>query len=326
MKSAIALLAVMSIPARAHVMSMSSGDLMLDGARAHYELRMPLYEITHVRNPEQTLLEHIRFAGARMTKHECHNDTAHDAYLCGADYEWPAPVDRIDAECTFPSITVPNHVHLLRAKMGAKHDQAVFDLTSTRATLRFRPLTKTEIAITQSGAGFVRALGGPIQLLFLAALALAARSRRELLALAAMFLAGQIASVAIVPRMGWQPATRFVEAATALTIAYLAVEILLLPKAGSRWAIAGILGVFHGLYFCLFVQTTQYSAVLVLAGAAVAELLVLALWGLLRGACLRPAMPRCVGAFRTPRVRVERILAIALLAFGTGWFLLRLWM
>jgi hypothetical protein len=321
MKFTIVLLAGLSLPTAAHVMSMSSGDLTVDGARAHYELRMPLYEITHVRNPEQTLLEHIRFAGARMTKHECHSEAAHDAYLCGADYEWPAPVDRIDVECTFPSVTVPNHVHLLRAEMGGKHDQAVFDLTFTHATLRFRPPTKMEVAITQSGAGFVRALGGPVQLLFLAALALAARSRREMLALAAMFLAGQIASVAFVPRMDWQPAARFVEAAAALTVAYLAVEILLLPKAGSRWAIAGFLGVFHGLYFCLFVQTTQYSAALVLAGAAVAELLVLGLLGLLRGAGLRPAMPRSVGAFR-----VERVLAIALLAFGIGWFLFRLWM
>jgi hypothetical protein len=290
--------------AAAHVMSMSSGDLTVDGARAHYELRMPLYEITHVSHPEQTLLENIRFSGARTAKHECHADSAHDAYLCSADYEWPSPVDRIDVECTFPRITVPNHVHLLRAEMGGKHDQAVFDLGFTRATLRFRPPTKTEIAITQSGAGFLRAIGGPVQLLFLAALVLAARSRRELLALAGMFLAGQVATVTIVPHTNWQPAARFVEAAAALTIAYLAVEILLLPKAGSRWLIAGVLGAFHGLYFCLFVQTTQYSAVLVLAGAAMAEVLVLVVLWL---------------ASRYVR-RWERVLAAALLVFGVVWF------
>jgi hypothetical protein len=303
MRSAVLLLAV-AAPMTAHVMSMSSGDLTIDGARGHYELRMPLYEITHVSNPEQALLEHIRFAGARMTKHECHSDTAHDAYLCSADYEWPAPIDKVDAECTFPSITVPNHVHLLRAEMGGKHDQAVFDLTFKTATLRFRPPTKTEVAITESGAGFLRALGGPVQLLFLAALVLAARSRRELLALAGMFVLGQVLSVAIVPKTNWQPAAKFVEAATALTIAYLAVEILLLPKAGSRWLIAGMLGAFHGLYFCLFVQTTQYSAGLVVAGAAVAEVVVMAV---------------LMFVFR-PLRRWERLLAAALLAFGIGWF------
>jgi hypothetical protein len=303
MRSVVFLLAA-AAPSLAHVMSMSSGDLTIEGARGHYELRMPLYEITHVTNPEQTLLEHIRFAGARMTKHECHSDTAHDAYLCSADYEWASPIEKVDAECTFPSITVPNHVHLLRAEMGGKHDQAVFDLTFTKATLRFRPPTKTEIAITESGAGFLRALGGPVQLLFLAALVLAARSRRELLALAGMFVLGQVLSVAIVPRTNWQPAAKFVEAATALTIAYLAVEILLLPKAGARWLIAGVLGAFHGLYFCLFVQTTEYSAALVLAGAVVAEAVVMAV---------------LMFVFR-PLRRWVRLLAVALLVFGIGWF------
>jgi hypothetical protein len=295
-------------PAMGHVMSMSSADLTVDGARAHYELRMPLYEIAHVGNPEQALLDHIRFTGARLMKHECRSDSARDTYLCSADYEWPAPIDRIDVECTFPTVTVPNHVHLLRAEMSGKHDQAVFDLTFTHATLRFRLPTKTEIAITQAGAGFVRALGGAVQMLFLGALVLAARTRRELLALTAMFLAGQIASALIVPHTAWQPAARFVEAAAALTVAYLAVEVLLLPDAGARWAIAGILGGFHGLYFHLFLQTTEYSGPLVLSGAALAEvcaitLLALAFWKLRRW---------------------TRFLAVALLLFGLVWFFLRL--
>ena len=71
--------------------------------------------------------------------------------------------------------------------------------------------------------------------------------------------------------VAWQPAPRFVEAATALAVAYLAVEILLLPQAGARWLVAGVLGALHGLYFHLFVQTTGYSPALVLLGAALAE-------------------------------------------------------
>jgi hypothetical protein len=126
-------------PASAHVMSMSSGDLAIESARAHYELRMPLYEVAHVPNPERTLLQHIRFAGARMARSECRADAARDTYICTADYEFASPVDRLDVECTFTSITVPNHVHLLRASLGEKHDQAIFDLGFTSTTLRFRP-------------------------------------------------------------------------------------------------------------------------------------------------------------------------------------------
>ena len=83
-----------------------------------------------------------------------------------------------------------------------------------------------------------------------------------------MFLAGQTAAACIVPLTAWQPPARFVEAAAALTIAYLAVEILALPHAGMRWLIVAVLGAFHGLYFALFLRTTGYSAVYVLAGAA----------------------------------------------------------
>ena len=46
--------------ASAHVMSMSSGELEVVDNRATYELRMPLYEITHLEEPERTLLENIR--------------------------------------------------------------------------------------------------------------------------------------------------------------------------------------------------------------------------------------------------------------------------
>jgi hypothetical protein len=293
---------------------MSSGDLAIGGARAHYELRMPLYEVAHVSNPERTLLEHIRFAGARMMRSQCVADAGRGTYTCDADYEFAAPVDRLDVECTLAAVTVPNHVHLLRASLGDKRDEAIFDLGFTRATLRFRALTGSEIAITQAGAGFVRALGGAVQVLLLAALVLAARSRRELLAIAAMFVVGQAASVLAMGHVLWQPAPRFVEAATALAAAYLAVEILLFPQAGARWLVAGVLGALHGLYFHLFVQTTGYSPALVLAGAALAEAAAIAILALVLS-----RVGRMAKVFRPVQVA-----ASALLIFGMVWFVLRL--
>ena len=226
---------------------MSSGDLTVTGAQAHYTLRMPLYEVAHVNSAERTLLEHVHFGGARMVSSTCAPDAAQATFICEADYQFAAPPEQIEVDCTLASVTVPNHVHMLHAEMGGKQDHAVFDISFTHATLRFRPPTAAEVALTQAAAGSMRALGGAVQLLFLAALVLAARSRRELIELAAAFLAGQIVCLAVMPRFNWQPAPRFVEAAAALTVAYLAVEILFLPKAGARWAIAGVLGIFHGL-------------------------------------------------------------------------------
>jgi len=311
-------LAFAALPLFAHVMSMSSGDLTVTGDRARYELRMPLYELTHIRNPSRSLFDNIHFSSAgreaRLLASDCHTEESAGTYFCAADYQFAAPPDSIDVACTFHSITVPNHVHLLRAYMGGKTDQAVFDLSFSRATLRFRPPTPLEIAITQFGGGFIRAWGGAVQILFLAALVLAGRSGKELAALAAMFLLGQAASVLILPYTGWQPAPRFVEAAAALTIAYLAVEILLLPEAGWRWLIAAVLGAFHGLYFHLFLQTTGYGPGLVLAGAALAEILAtLVLW------LLFSRLRRVARALRPLQVS-----ACGLLAFGVVWFALRL--
>jgi hypothetical protein len=220
----------------------------------------------------------------------------------------------VDVECTLAAITVPNHVHVLRAETSGKHDQALFDLSFTRATLRFRPPTTAEVAMEEAGAGAMRALGGPVQILFLAALALAARSRRELAALAGMFVAGQAGAVALMPHVGWQPAPRFVEAAAALTVAYLAVEVLLLPKAGSRWLVAGALGIFHGLYFHLFLQTAEYRPAWVLAGAAAVELTVTALLALVFWQVAR----------RAHALRPVQVSASALLLFGMAWFVLRM--
>jgi hypothetical protein len=303
-----------AVPTFAHVVSMSSGDLTINGTHAHYELRMPLYEVSHVTAPERTLLDHVQFAGAHLVSASCSEDTARALYVCRADYQFPALVDRVDVDCTLAAVTVPNHVHLLRAQLDGKPDQAVFDISFTHATLRFRPPTAVEIALSQSGAGWMRALGGAVQLLFLAALVLAARSRWELMALTAAFLFGQIACVVAMPYVAWQPAPRFVEAAAALTVAYLAVEILLLPQAGARWAIAGVLGVFHGLYFHLFLQNTGYRAVYVLAGAALAEIAAISILALLFSRIARMARA----------LRPVEVSAVALLLFGLVWFGLRL--
>src|SRR3989442_16011497 len=176
MKTLVPLLAIAASPLFAHVMSMSTGDVMVQGNRARYELRMPVYEIAHVKNPETSLFEHIRFSTAvqdgRLTQKSCREDMSQGSYLCSADYEFPIPVDRLDVECTFHTVTVPNHVHLLRAQKDDKADQAIFDYSASKAQIRFEPPTPLETAVTETAAGLMRALGGLAQILFLATLAL----------------------------------------------------------------------------------------------------------------------------------------------------------
>lgn len=306
-----ALATLLAVPAFGHMMSMSSGDVLVEGSRLRYELRMPDYEIQHIKDPERDLFDHISFTGATLVSKHCVDEQG--SYRCNAEYKLSGEVDTLEVKCDFHKITVPNHVHLLRAQKAGKRDQAIFDFSFSEATLRFRPPTAFETFVTQAGAGAVRALGGWAQALFLAALALAARSRRELAALAGMFFAGQALSAFVVPLLGFEAAPRFVEAASALTIAYLAVEILLLPAAGSRWAIAGVLGIFHGLYFELFIRTTAYSTANVLLGATLAEAVLLAGF-----AVAFSRVGRLAAAFRPAQVAASMLLAV-----GLGWFFWR---
>jgi hypothetical protein len=311
-------LLLIPLPVLAHMMSMSTGEIRIQGREAEYELRMPLYEIAHIQDPERSLFEHIRFSGgggtARLTKRECHENPIEGSYSCLAGYEFPEPPDKLEVECTFHSITVPNHVHFLRAIKDGKTAQAVFDFSFEKTVIRFNPPTSLEKAFSEIMAGVFGAIGGAAQLLFLASLVLAARKRRELLALAGMFVAGEIAACVAAPLMSWQPAPRFVEASAALTVAYLAVEILLLPEAGKRWLIVGILGIFHGLYFHLFLQTSGFEPFYVMAGVILAEVALIALFAVVFSKIGKMAAG----------LRPVQVSASVLLAVGIVWFFVRL--
>jgi hypothetical protein len=205
-------------------------------------------------------------------------------------------------------------VHLLRAERDVVWDQAVFDLSYTRASLRFQPPGRAEMALSQVAAGLKRAAAGWAQLLFLLALAMAARSRKELYRLGAAFLVAECLAAVYINYGEWSPAPRFVEAAAALTVAYLAVEILLLPQAAHRWAVAGALGVFHGFYFGLFLRESQFHPLPVLAGVVVMEVALLAAF-----AWLLSRLQRLAAALRPVQVG-----AGVLLAVGLAWFFLRM--
>jgi HupE/UreJ protein len=298
------------------MVSMSTGEVQVNGNRVHYELRMPMFEVAHVREPEHALLEHVRFksggAWAKPAAHSCSDQQG--TYICQADYEFPAPVDQIEVECTLASVTVPNHVHLLRASRGDKSDQAVFDLSFTSAELRFRPPTAFETAVRAFSAGFMRAAAGLAPLLFLASLALAARKRQELLALTACFLIAESLACLIAPRMSVALSPRFIEAAAALTIAYLAFEIILLPASEWRWLVVGVLGLFHGAYFSMFLAESGYHPAAFLAGVALAEVILIAIFTLLFSLLARLHWMR----------RLVPVAASLLLVTGVLWFFLRL--
>jgi HupE / UreJ protein len=283
--------------AYAHVVSMSSGELHVTGRAATYELRIPMYEVAHVSNPETALLEHVKFEGARRTSSSCRQEG--DTYVCRADYEFDRPVpDKIEAECTLFQVTVPNHVHLLYAVQGSNSDQEVFDQTFRQAEVRFHPPSRAELIAKDAAAGIGRLFQSVSGLLFLAVLALAARNIREMGILTIAFLAGEWLARPLAPRIPMNFSPEFLEAVLALTVAYLAAEIVFLPDSQARWVVVPVLGVAHGLPFAAFPRPY-------LTAASITQALVLSVLWL--------AARKIPPAWRRPAAGV-------LLVAGIGWF------
>jgi hypothetical protein len=235
----------------AHVVSMSSGELHVNGRTATYELRIPMYELTHVTHPEAALLDQVTFEGARRTSSNCQEQNG--TYICDANYEFDHPVpDKIEVECTLFQVTVPNHVHLLYAVQGPNSDQEVFDQSFRQAEVRFHPPSRAELIAKASAAGIARLFKSVSGLLFLAVLVLAARNTREMGILTIAFVAGEWLARPLAPRIPMSFSPEFLEAVLALTVAYLAAEIVFLPDSQARWAVVPILGIAHGLPFSAF--------------------------------------------------------------------------
>jgi hypothetical protein len=283
--------------ANAHVVSMSSGELHLDGRTATYELRIPMYEVEQLANPETALLDHVKFEGARRTSSNCQEQAG--TYVCHAIYEFAAPVsDKIEAECTLFQVTVPNHVHLLYAVQGPNSDQEVFDQSFRQAEVRFHPPSRAEVIAKAAAAGIARMFKSVSGLLFLAVLVLAARSTSEMGILTVAFLAGEWLARPIAPRIPMSFSPEFLEAVLALTVAYLAAEIVFLPDSQARWAVIPVLGIAHGLPFSAFPPSY-------LTAASITQAILLSvLWLIAR---------RMPAAWRRPAAGL-------LLVAGIGWF------
>ena len=301
-------------PSPAHVLSISQGSLRVEDYIVKYELRMPLSEVPDGPDRQETLLDAFQVLqdgepGIR-TAETCREEIGQDLYVCEASYSFEDPPDQIAVRCDFPSVTVPHHIHILRSGEGEIARQTVLDITSNEADIRFTPPTFFEVLTTELGAGVRRAITSPELVLFLVALALAGRARYELLCCIGAFLAAQAVVAVGGSALEWVPPARFLEAAAALTVAYLAADILFLPESGSRWLVCGAMGCFHGLFLASFLVSARMNPEFVLPGALGVEVAVATVLAGLR--------------LRFVRARAEQLTGLLLLVGGLGWFGLRL--
>ncbi len=300
--------------AAAHVMSVSHGELQVSANSVRYELRMPLSEVPEGSERGKALLDafDVRVdgkAGVR-TDTECQAEAGQGVLACEAQFSFHEVPETVSVRCDYPAVVVPNHIHILKSGEGDAARQTVFDITVREAEIRFTPPTRAEILATALAAGVRRAATSPEMVLFLLALAFAARSRKELLACAAGFLGAQASVAAVAAASGWAPPARFLEAAAALTVAYVASEVLFLPESSGRWAVCGAMGCIHGLFLASFLQAAKMEPLYYLPGALGTEALLACGLGAVR---LRFAGQRGV-----------QLAGLLLLVGGLSWFGLRL--
>jgi len=141
---------------------------------------------------------------------------------------------------------------MLYAVQGENGDQKVFDQNTSILEMRFHPPSLWESITRDGSAGALRLLKSFSGLLFLAVIALAARSRQGAAILAATFLLAEWVVRPLSPFIPLSLSPDFLEAVMALTVAYLAGELLLLPEGKARWVIVPLLGLVHGLPFVAF--------------------------------------------------------------------------
>ena len=232
---------------------MSSGELHVDGRTATYELRIPDVRSRardQSRNSAARSSEVRRRAPDFLNVPEEQRRNLHLPRRLRIRPAW-CP-DKIEVECTLFQVTVPNHVHLLYAVQGPNSDQEVFDQSFRQAEVRFHPPSRAELIAKDAAAGIARLFKSVSGLLFLAVLVLAARNTREVGILTIAFLAGEWLARPSSPRIPMSFSPEFLEAVLALTVAYLAAEIVFLPDSQARWAVVPVLGVAHGLAFAAF--------------------------------------------------------------------------
>lgn len=171
-------------------------------------------------------------------------------------------------------------------------------------------------------AGIEHILTGYDHLVFLLGLVLVRARVRSLLALVTAFTAGHSLTLSLAVLGLWSPGTRLVEAAIALSVAYVGIENFFVRDGARRWRITLPFGLVHGFGFAGALQAIALPRALLPAALVAFNLGVEA--GQL--AVLGLVVPLIVVLRRRPwfEVRVVPIVSGLIAVAGAAWFVARL--
>ncbi len=164
------------------------------------------------------------------------------------DFTFAAPVRLLTLESTLPALTQPDHRHFVHATIGDVGREAVLDGASPRATFdgTTAPLA-TARRFAALGVGHI--VTGYDHLAFLAVLLLAAVSVADVIKIVTAFTVAHSVTLGLTTMGLLTLPAVLVESLIALSIAWVAVENLLVERHERRWRITFLFGLVHGLGF-----------------------------------------------------------------------------
>lgn len=252
-----------AVPLAAHTVSLSTGELDVRGATARYTLRLPAYELDHVREPERTILDAIRLEGAALAARRCVRNERE--YVCEGRYVWADAPASPRVTIALGGVVVDHHVHVLHATRGEEIAQAVLTAAEPSAALRFQT----------AGWGMsvlrARPAAGAAAVLLVLTLGTLSTSVPLGMALLLAFAAG-VLGANLSP---WKLTPAFAETAIAIACAYAAFEAIFAERARARWAGALCLGLAAGGYIQALAPAPLRAAGILAIVCAAAFLLLL---------------------------------------------------
>ena len=331
-------------PSRAHTTGVSYSDIRVEGRTAELRLRINLRDLDFV---DQLDLDRDRLISREEVSRALprHLPRLMDNYRIRSDQEegraelvyWrqgPGPgeleclvhyrfgdaIERLEFTVTLPSLTDSGHWNLARVRHPGGRADLNFNLENPTAGLEvgsgWRLRAGRLVRGLALGAG--QAATSPVPAGFLLGLLLTVPGPGGAVRVAGAFLAAQglmalLASLGPVRLPG-----SFLASATALSLAYIAAENLLVKETANRWAIGGCFGLLFGVDLSsgLMDQASQAPASGILGrvlGISCTLALAAALIFLLNLACRRLSWhPWCV-----------RLVSVLLLGAGLAGFFRR---
>lgn len=233
-----------------------------------------------------------------------------------AAYAATQAIDEIAVQVRVLTDLYADHRNLAEVALGERRDQFVFQHGNTySATLATRDVWQTAESFVLLGIEHI--FTGYDHVLFLFGLLLVGRGFKNLVAIVTSFTVAHSLTLALATLGAVEPVAWTIEAAIALSIAYIGFENLVVRDVRHRWKIAFVFGLVHGFGFANVLREMHLprsglavSLFTFNLGVEIGQALIVALM-----------LPLLRFLERTPyRTLVTRVASMVIIAFGLFWF------